>query len=203
MTDPDTDAETNASAGDADGASTTAADATLGASVVTIASDRSLEADAAGEAIETALERVGYDLTTREHVAPSHDRVQSIVLRMIERGDVDVVITAGATSVEPDDVALEAVEPLLDKELTTFRELFTSLTYREIGTRALTARTLAGIADGKPVFCLPGNADAARLGTEEIILPEVSTLVDLARDGYDEDATDDAANEGGGDGSDE
>lgn len=161
-------------------------DAPLEASVVTVASDRSLASDAAGTAVETALEEAGHDLTTREHVAPDHDRVQSIVLRMIERGDVDLVITAGATSVEPDDVVIEAVEPLLDKELTTFRELFTSLGYEAVGTRVLAARTLAGVADGKLVFCLPGNADAARLGTEEIILPEARHLVDLARDEADD-----------------
>ncbi|SDQ30455.1 MogA/MoaB family molybdenum cofactor biosynthesis protein [Natronobacterium texcoconense] len=161
---------------------TTAAtsDDPLAVAVVTIAADRTLSTDEAGETIVAALEEAGHEVATREHVSPDHDGVQSIVLRVIERGDVDLVITAGAASVEPDDVAVEAVEPLLDKELTAFRELFTTLAYEEVGTRAVASRTLAGVADGKPVFCLPGNVGGARLGTESIILPEARHLVDLA-----------------------
>ncbi|RKD95732.1 MogA/MoaB family molybdenum cofactor biosynthesis protein [Halopiger aswanensis] len=178
---------------DAEPASETAIESeesSLGASIVTIAADRSLDDDPAGTAVEDALEGADFDLATREHVVPSHDRVQSIVLRMIERDDVDLVITAGATSVEPDDVVIEAVESLLDKELTAFGELFTSLAYEAVGTRVVAARTLAGVAEGKPVFCLPGSADAARLATEEIILPEAGHLVDLAR--VDEEETDES-----------
>lgn len=168
--------------------------------VVTVSSSRSLDDDPAGTAVEDALEAAGHELATREHVVPSHDRVQSTVVRMIERDDVDVVITAGATSVEPDDVVIEAVESLLDKELTAFRELFTSLAYEVVGTRVVAARTLAGVAEGNPVFCLPGNADAARLGMEEIIIPEAGNLVDLA--GVDDEAADEGPDETGTDAAD-
>ena len=204
MTEPGTDGDANANASPDAETPEPADEPALEASVVTIASDRSLDSDPAGAAIEAALEEAGYDLSTREHVGPDHDRVQSIVLRMIERDDVDLVITAGATSVEPDDVVIEAVEPLLDKELTAFGDLFTSLAYEAVGTRAVAARTLAGVAEGKPVFCLPGNADAARLATEEIIFPEAGHLVDLARadDPDDPDEGDDSGGSGSGSGSD-
>ncbi|AFZ72235.1 MogA/MoaB family molybdenum cofactor biosynthesis protein [Natronobacterium gregoryi] len=164
----------------------------LGIAVVTIAADRTLATDEAGEAIVSALEASGHDVATREHVSPEHDGVQSIVVRVIERDDVDIVITAGSASVEPDDVAIEAVEPLLDKELTAFGELYTALAYEEVGTRAVAVRTLAGVADGKPIFCLPGTAAGARLGAEELILPEARHLVTLAY-GPEEDGTDDAS----------
>ncbi|RQH00305.1 MogA/MoaB family molybdenum cofactor biosynthesis protein [Natrarchaeobius oligotrophus] len=187
----ETESDPKSSATDPDAASSP-----LGAGVVTIASTRTLESDAAGEAIGTAIERAGHDLATREHVGPDHDRVQAIVLRIIERKDVDVVVTAGAAGVEPSDVAIEAIEPLLEKELSSFRELFTTLAYQEVGTRVVAARTLAGVAQGTLVFCLPGNVDAARLGIEEIIVPEAAHLVELVRtDGTasDGDETDSAA----------
>ncbi|OVE84850.1 MogA/MoaB family molybdenum cofactor biosynthesis protein [Natronolimnobius baerhuensis] len=168
-TDTETDADSNSES------------ASLEVGVITIAANRSLASDDAGTAIETALEEAGHNLTTREHVAAEHDRVQSIVLRLIERDDVDLVITAGATSIEPDDVVIEAVDPLLDKELTAFRELFTMYAADRIGTRVVAMRTLAGVADGKPVFCLPGNPDATELATEKVILPEATHLIDLAR----------------------
>ncbi|WP_226040216.1 molybdopterin-binding protein [Natrinema sp. DC36] len=157
-------------------------DGTLCTGVVTIASDRSLEADAAGETINEALEDDGNEIVVREHVGSDYDKVQSIVSRLIDRNDVEVVITAGATGVEPNDITVEAVGPLLEKKLTTFSELFTALAYERTGTQAVTARTLAGIAEGTPVFCLPGHPEATRLALEEIILSEAARIVDLARE---------------------
>ncbi|WP_121742156.1 MogA/MoaB family molybdenum cofactor biosynthesis protein [Natronorubrum halophilum] len=166
---------------DEDGASEPDTEA-LGASVITIATDRTLESDPTGDAIVTALKKSGHGIATREHINSDHDQVQSSVSRMLDREDIDIVVTGGATGVEPGDVTIEALEPLLEKELTTFTDLFTALAYEAVGTRAITARTLAGIADGIPVFCLPGDEDAARLGLDEIVLPEVHRLVDLARE---------------------
>ncbi len=162
-------------------------DGTLCTGVVTVSSSRSLATDEAGEAISTALEDDGNEVTVREHVGADHDKVQSIVSRLIDRDDVDIVISAGATSVEPTDVTLDAVEPLLEKELTAFSELFTLLAYERVGTKTVAARTLAGVADGTPVFCLPGDADAVRLALAEIILSEAPVLVGLAREEPDED----------------
>ncbi|SEQ93950.1 MogA/MoaB family molybdenum cofactor biosynthesis protein [Natrinema salaciae] len=171
-------------------------DGTLCTGVVTIASNRSLESDDSGEAIVTALEDSGNEVTVREHVGADHDRVQSIVSRLIDRDDVDVVITAGATGVEPTDVTIEAVEPLLEKELATFSELFTVLAYERIGTEAITARTIAGIAEGSVVFSLPGDADAVRLALEEIVVPEALAIVERA--GVAESDADDGEAEGDG-----
>ena len=158
----------------------------FGVGVVTISTDRSLESDTAGGAIVTALKKAGHEVATREHIDAEHDRVQSSVSRLIDRDDVDFVITGGATSIEPDDVTPEAVRPLLDKELSAFSELFTALAYDAVGSRVVASRTIAGVADGMPVFCLPGNGDAARLGLEEIILPEVAYLIGIARAQRDE-----------------
>ncbi|WP_254522256.1 MogA/MoaB family molybdenum cofactor biosynthesis protein [Natrinema caseinilyticum] len=169
----------------------------LRVAVVTISSDRGLEDDPAGTALVEGLEGAGIEITVREHVNSDYDQVQSIVSRLIDRTDVELVITAGGTSVEPDDDALEAVEPLLEKELTAFAELVTALAYDRIGTRVVTVRTLAGVAEGTPVFCLPGTADTATLALEEIILSEAETVVELARE--DDPDTEGERGETGGD----
>ncbi|MFD1565754.1 molybdenum cofactor biosynthesis protein B [Haloarchaeobius amylolyticus] len=162
---------------------------TLCTGVVTIASSRELATDEAGEVIGTVLDENGNEITVREHVGADYDRVQSIVSRLVERDDVDVVVTAGSTGVEPSDVTIEAVEPILEKELTTFSELFAVVAYERIGTAVVATRTLAGIAERTPVFCLPGDPDAVRLALEEIIVSEAAQLVDRAR--RDESASDD------------
>ncbi|WP_394741267.1 MogA/MoaB family molybdenum cofactor biosynthesis protein [Natronococcus roseus] len=154
----------------------------LGVGLVTVATNRPVDTGASGGEIATYLEENGCDVAMREHVGKDYDKVQSVVSRLIDRDDVDLVVTSGGTSVEPDDVTLEAVGPLIEKELTAFSELFTTLSYRKFGAKVVAARTSAGVAKEVPVFCLPASRDAVRLGLEEIVLPEARHLVTLARE---------------------
>ena len=154
---------------------------TLGAAVVTVSSTRETADDAAGAAIVAAFEAAGHEIAIRELVGDDQDGVQSTVDRLVGRADVDCVVTTGGTGVTPDDVTVEAVRPLLEKSLPGFGELFRRRSVDEIGTRVVGTRAIAGIADGVPVFCLPGSENAATLGAEEIIVPEAPHLAGLAR----------------------
>lgn len=159
----------------------------IGAAVVTVSSTRSREEDTSGDAIQAAFEDAGHEVVVREIVRDHFDNVQGAVDRLVSREDTDVIVTTGGTGVTPDDVTVEAVEQLFEKRLPGFGELFRAFSREEIGTRVVATRTTAGIADSVPVFCLPGSEDAARLGTEEIIVPEASHLAGLAhRDEGDE-----------------
>lgn len=141
----------------------------LGVAVLTVSSSRSLDDDTAGDRITDALESAGHEVTTRDLVGDDYDTVQGTVQRFVDRDDTDAVITTGGTGVTPDDVTVEAVEPLLAKELPGFGELFRRRSYDEIGTMVVATRATAGVADGVPVFCLPGSENAAALGTELIV----------------------------------
>ena len=158
--------------------------AELGVGVLTVSSSRSLDDDPAGDAIVELLEDEGHEVVTRELVPDDYDGVQGTMNNIVTRDDVNVAITSGGTGVTPDDVTVEAVEPLLDKELPGFGELFRRLSYEDIGTKVVATRATAGVVDGAVVFCLPGSEAAARLGTGEIIVEEAGHLAGLAaRDG--------------------
>jgi molybdenum cofactor biosynthesis protein B len=167
----------------------------LSFAVLTVSSSRGTEGDTAGDAIIEAVEDAGHTVSVRELVNDEYDTVQDTIDRFANRGDTDCVITTGGTGVTPDDVTVEAAEPIFDKRLPGFGELFRSLSREEIGTRVVGTRATAGIADGAPVFCLPGSENAVRLGTEAIILEEASHLAGLARRGDDEETNDDANDE--------
>jgi molybdenum cofactor biosynthesis protein B len=156
--------------------------------VVTVSSSRSLDDDPAGDAIEAGVEANGGEVTVRNLVPDDYDKVQAEVHNLVGRDDVDAVVTTGGTGVTPDDVTVEATEPLFEKTLPGFGELFRRLSYDEIGTKVVGTRAVAGVADGVPVFCLPGSENAARLGAEEILVHEAGHLVGLAQrdDGDDE-----------------
>ncbi|MFB6361526.1 MAG: molybdenum cofactor biosynthesis protein B [Halobacteriales archaeon] len=154
---------------------------TLGAAVVTISSTRSLDEDPSGDAIVAAFESDGHEIAIRELLGDDLDGIQGRVDALVGRQDVDVVVTTGGTGVTPDDVTVEAVQPLFEKRLPGFGELFRRRSEAEIGTRIVGTRAIGGIADGVPVFCLPGSENAAQLGATEIILPEAGHLAGLAR----------------------
>jgi molybdenum cofactor biosynthesis protein B len=153
---------------------------TLGIAVVTVSSSRTVEDDPSGDAIVTLVESAGHEVASREVLADDYDRVQASVEALAERGDVDVVVTTGGTGVTPDDVTIEAVSTLFEKELPGFGELFRSLSFDDIGTMVVGTRATAGIVDETVVFCLPGSENAVRLGVEEIILEEAGHLAGLA-----------------------
>jgi molybdenum cofactor biosynthesis protein B len=167
---------------------------TVEAGVVTVSSSRGVDDDPAGDAIVAAFEDAGHEVSVREMVRDDLDGIQSTVDRLVARDDVNTVVTTGGTGVTPDDVTIDAVRPVLRTELPGFGELFRRLSYDEVGTRVVGTRALAGIARGVPVFCLPGSENAARLGAEEIIVPEAPHLAGLAR--RDEAASDEADDQG-------
>ncbi|WP_435124596.1 MogA/MoaB family molybdenum cofactor biosynthesis protein [Halobaculum sp. D14] len=174
---------------------------TVGYAVVTVSSTRRIDDDPSGDAVVAAVEDAGGEVATRDLVNDDYDGVQSAVDRLVERDDVDVVVTTGGTGVTPDDVTVEAVRPLFEKRLPGFGELFRTLSRAEIGTAVVGTRATGGVADGVPVFCLPGSENAARLGAEEIITAEAGHLVGLATRGeHDDENGDDESSSGTGDG---
>jgi molybdopterin adenylyltransferase len=102
------------------------------------------------------------------------------VLEALHQDDVDAAILLGGTGLAPRDVTIEAVEPLIDKKLDGFGEIFRRLSYDRMGSAAMMSRAIAGISVNKPVFCLPGSPDAAQTGVE-LILKELPHAVFIAR----------------------
>jgi molybdenum cofactor biosynthesis protein B len=78
--------------------------------------------------------------------------------------------------VAPRDVTPEAVEPMLERVVPGFGELFRMLSWQDIGSAALLSRALAGIAAGRVVFVLPGSRAAVELALKKLILPELGHL---------------------------
>ncbi len=153
---------------------------TLPFAVVTVTSDRTMAEDTTGDIVVDAIETAGEAVATRDLVSPSYDGVQRTLGGLVDRADVEAVVTVGGTGVEPDDVTVDAADDLFEKELPGFGELFRVLSHEQEGTATIRTRTTAGIVDGVPVFCLPGDTVAARRGVEQLVLEEAETIVEEA-----------------------
>lgn len=151
--------------------------------VVTVANDQTLDSDPAGDTVVTAIEEAGDGVVTRELISPSYDGVQQSLNALVNRKDVDCVVTVGGTSIEPDDLTVDAALATFDRHLPGFGELFRILSHEHDGSAVVRTRATAGVIRDVPVFCLPGEESAARRGTERIIVDEAPELVDLATEG--------------------
>ena len=73
------------------------------------------------------------------------------------------------------DVTVDSIEPILDKKLDGFGEIFRMKSYEEIGTAAMMSRALAGVCCGKLIFLIPGSKGAAKTGCE-VIFQEINHM---------------------------
>ncbi len=148
--------------------------------MLTVSSSRTLDEDPSGDALAAALEGGGHEVLERELVGDDRERIRAAVLAFVERGAEAVVVTGG-TGLAPGDVTVDAVEPMCDRAIPGFGELFRVLSYEDIGPRALLSRAYAGVVGEVPVFCLPGSTQAATFGAEELVVPTLTHVVTHAR----------------------
>jgi molybdenum cofactor biosynthesis protein B len=144
--------------------------------IVTVSDTRTLETDTGGALMAELLEKAGHTVAGREVVRDEPEQIAAAVRGALAREGVRAILVTGGTGVAPRDVTPETVEPLLDRVIPGFGELFRMLSWDDVGSAALLSRALAGLAGGRVVFVLPGSRGALRLALEKLILPELGHL---------------------------
>lgn len=146
---------------------------TLRLSVLTVSDSRDLDSDKSGAWLARALQDEGHALAARQIVPDDKYMIRAQLSAWIADPEVDGVLITGGTGITGRDVTPEAVEPLLDKTLGGFGELFRQLSFADIGASTIQSRALGGVANGTLVFCLPGSSGAVRLAWEQILQPQL------------------------------
>jgi molybdenum cofactor biosynthesis protein B len=153
-----------------------AAPSAVPTAVVTVSDTRDLEADTGGALVVERLEAAGHPVASREIVRDEPSAIEAALRGVLDHPEARAVIFTGGTGVAPRDVTPETVEPLLERVVPGFGELFRMLSYEDIGSAALLSRALAGIVRGRVVFVIPGSRGAVGLAMERLILPELGHL---------------------------
>lgn len=154
-------------------------DRTINAAVLTVSDTRTKETDKGGNLAKELLSEINVEITD-DHYTIVKDDKQAITEQVQQwlNEDVDVIITTGGTGIAQRDVTIEAVTPLLTKEIEGFGELFRYLSYAEdVGTRALLSRAVGGTVGKQLIFSLPGSSGAVRLAIEKLIKLELNHLI--------------------------
>ena len=137
--------------------------------VLTVSDTRTEAEDTSGKVLVSRLEEAGHSLAEKAIAPDDIYQIRAVVSRWIADPEVDVVISTGGTGVTGRDGTPEAFQPLLDKEIAGFGEMFRMISFDEIKTSALQSRALAGVANGTYLFCLPGSSGACKTGWDNII----------------------------------
>jgi molybdopterin adenylyltransferase len=141
----------------------------LNIAVMTISDSRTEENDTAGKLLADRVINAGHQLAEKAIVIDNVYKIREVMSRWIADSSVHAIVTTGGTGLTGRDSTPEAVSPLLDKTIEGFGELFRSLSYDLIKTSTIQSRAIGGLANGTPIFCLPGSPGACKDGWDGII----------------------------------
>jgi molybdenum cofactor biosynthesis protein B len=146
--------------------------------IVVVSDKRTAETDESGPLARWLLIEAGHTVTGFALIPNDEPNTRAHVLALIGRDDVDAVILCGGTGLGVKDRTVEAVRPLMEKELPGVGELFRLISYQEqIGTAAILTRAMAGTVNGKLIVSLPGSKAAVELALTRILLPELQHVM--------------------------
>lgn len=145
----------------------------VGIAVLTVSDTRSLEEDKSGKTLADRIEAAGHRLEDRSIVTDDVEAIRAQVNAWVARDEVDVVVTTGGTGFTGRDVTPDALEPMFEKRMDGFSEVFHRLSFDKIGTSTIQSRATAGVVATTFVFCLPGSPGACKDGWDGILVKQL------------------------------
>ncbi len=125
---------------------------------------------------EILKENQNLKLIHTEIVSDSAEQILEILNKYKKDKSINAIIYSGGTGISPKDITYDTIEPLLEKQLTGFGEIFRHLSYQEIGSAAIMSRATAGKISDKAVILLPGSPNAVKLAFEKLIITELTHI---------------------------
>ena len=141
----------------------------LSVALLTISDTRSMEEDRSGSTLEQLATYAGHSVTDRQLVKDDIYAIRATTSQWIANENIQVIITTGGTGFTGRDSTPEALEPLFDKTIDGFGELFRQISFKEIGSSTIQSRAIAGIANGTLIFSLPGSSNAVETAWQQIL----------------------------------
>ena len=134
----------------------------VGIAVLTVSDTRTPETDRSGDTLAARIAEAGHRLATRAIVADDVAAIRAQVEAWTREEAIDVVITTGGTGFTGRDVTPEALEPIFEKRMDGFSEVFHRISYDKIGTSTIQSRATGGVLNATFVFVLPGSPGACK-----------------------------------------
>ncbi|CAN7266346.1 molybdenum cofactor biosynthesis protein B [Aminobacter sp. LjRoot7] len=130
--------------------------------VLTVSDTRTLADDKSGQTLADRITDAGHVLKARGIVTDDKDKIRDRVTAWSLDAEIDVIITTGGTGFTGRDVTPDALEPIFEKRMDGFSEVFHRISYDKIGTSTIQSRATGGVLNATFVFVLPGSPGACR-----------------------------------------
>ena len=134
----------------------------VGIAVLTVSDTRVLADDKSGQTLADRIADAGHVLAARDIVTDDVGKIRDKVLGWSKDPAIDVIITTGGTGFTGRDVTPDALEPIFEKRMDGFSEVFHRISYDKIGTSTIQSRATGGVLNATFVFVLPGSPGACK-----------------------------------------
>jgi len=147
----------------------------LNIAVLTVSDTRTSENDTSGDLLVNCLKEDNHQLADRDLVKDDIYQIRKTVSHWIASKEIQAIVITGGTGFSGRDSTPEAVEPLFDKTIHGFGELFRAVSYNEIGSSTIQSRCIGGLANNTLLFCLPGSNNACKTGWDKILKEQLDS----------------------------
>ena len=141
--------------------------------VLTVSDTRKLADDKSGNTLVERIAAAGHVVADRAIVKDEVRAIRKRVKAWIADKKIDVVISTGGTGFTGRDVTPEALEPIFEKRMDGFSEVFHRISYDKIGTSTVQSRATGGVVNATFVFVLPGSPGACKDAWDGILKPQL------------------------------
>jgi len=147
----------------------------LNIALLTVSDSRDESTDTSGQLLAERLQNAGHHLSDKVIVKDDVYKIRALASGWIADEITQVILITGGTGFTRRDSTPEAIEPLLDKTIEGFGELFRQISYQQVGTSTIQSRALAGLANHTLVICMPGSTNACKTAWDEIITQQIDS----------------------------
>ena len=143
--------------------------------VLIISDTRNERSDKSGKILEKRILDSGHQISEKFFIKDDEKKIFEGLKILVRNKKTDVIILTGGTGLTGRDSTPEAVKKILDKEIPGFGEIFRFLSFQKIGTSSLQSRALAGLANNKFLFALPGSPNACKDAWDKILKSQLDS----------------------------
>ena len=145
----------------------------VGFAVLTVSDTRGMADDRSGQTLADRISEAGHRLAARAISRDDVDEIRQVVTGWAGDPAIDAIITTGGTGFTGRDVTPEALEPIFEKRMDGFSEVFHRISYDKIGTSTIQSRATGGVVNATFVFVLPGSPGACKDAWDGILAAQL------------------------------
>ncbi|WP_286233336.1 molybdenum cofactor biosynthesis protein B [Thalassotalea sediminis] len=145
----------------------------LNIAILTVSDTRDELTDTSGTALVERAQNAGHKVIDKMIVKDDVYQLRAVVSKWIADEKINAIITTGGTGFTDRDNTPEALQPLFDKNIEGFGEVFRTISLSEIGTSTVQSRALGGMANHTVILCVPGSTNACKTAWDKLIAEQL------------------------------